>query len=414
MLPYRSLTKPFQQEQYVKRFDDLYEKMVSAGFTWPTLYDNYEDNQYMSDSMLDMPSGMYNEIIQATRAVDDIYKKTYSMIRKHPNCIHRLGIPVMLWDLLLEDESKRFSYFTRYDFIASASGLKVIEANTDTPVGIVETAIAQKILAKEHGVTNPHTNIDSLVKQTWEQIIKDYQIRSSDVLYVTAANWHEEDKQTATYLMKQFPQEVKYIPLEEIIVEKDGLYTPTGELITFLYRLYPLEYFLNEKSGTGETIGEQLLVHVMTGKIKLINPPSALLMQSKAVMSLITEYKREWYTRSEQDVIDRYFLRTYDQPSGLLSYVKKPVLGREGGGVQVVEENQTLEQDLDHYQDQPMVYQEYFTMPEQTIDTWDGPYTGRLLIGSHSFNGEPAGLFLRVGEYITGNLSMFVGYTVSK
>ncbi|MDA1570464.1 glutathionylspermidine synthase, partial [Bacillus cereus] len=34
---------------------------------------------------------------------------------------------------------------------------------------------------------------------------------------------------------------------------------------------------------------------------------------------------------------------------------------------------------------------------------------GKLLIGSHLIGGEPAGLFLRVGERITGNLSMFIG-----
>ena len=32
-------------------------------------------------------------------------------------------------------------------------------------------------------------------------------------------------------------------------------------------------------------------------------------------------------------------------------------------------------------------------MPDCTIDTWDGDYTGKLLIGSHLIGGEPAGLF---------------------
>ncbi|MDV2685232.1 glutathionylspermidine synthase family protein [Alkalihalophilus lindianensis] len=414
MLSYLSLTKPFDQNKYVERFDQLYEKMAQAGFTWATLYENYEDHQYMTDSLLQVPYSMHQEIIDATRAVEDIYKKTFEMIRRNPNTIHRLGIPIMLWDLLLEDNSTRFSYFTRYDFIASQNGLKVIEANTDTPVGLVETAIAQRILAMEHQVANPHEKIDQLLKEAWEQIIKDYHMRSTDTLYITAANWHEEDKQTASYLMKHFPQQATYIPLEDIVVTKDGVFTPEGQTITYLYRLYPLEYFLNEKSDTGESIGEQFLVHVMNRKLMLFNPPAALLMQSKAIMALITEKKRDWYTRSEQEVIERYFLRTYDEQAGLFSYVKKPVLGREGGGIQIVENNAILDEDIDHYQEQAMVYQDYFPMPDQTIDTWDGPYTGKLLIGSHTLNGVPAGLFFRVGEYITGNLSMFVGYTIIK
>ncbi|ERN52952.1 glutathionylspermidine synthase family protein [Alkalihalophilus marmarensis] len=414
MLPYRSLTTPFDQEKYLNRFESLYDEMAKDGFTWATLYENYEEHQYMSDSMLEVPHAMYTEIKNATRAVDAIYIKTIKMIKENPNIMHRLGIPVMLWDLLLEDQSKRFSYFTRYDFIASVHGLKVIEANTDTPVGLVEAAIAQNRLANVHQVENPNEGINRLVKEAWDQVVKDYQIRSSDTLYFTAANWHDEDKLTAKYLMQHYPQNADYIPLEEIEVRKDGVYDPSGNQIHFLYRLYPLEYFLHEKSGTGESIGEQFLVNVLDDKVKLINPPQALMMQSKAVLSLITEKKKEWYTRGEQEIIERYFLRTYDDQAGLYSYVKKPVLGREGGGITVVENNRILDQDLDYYQDQQMVYQEYYPMPSQTIDTWDGPYTGRLLIGSHTMNGEPAGLFFRVGEYITGNLSMFVGFTIMK
>jgi glutathionylspermidine synthase len=51
-------------------------------------------------------------------------------------------------------------------------------------------------------------------------------------------------------------------------------------------------------------------------------------------------------------------------------------------------------------------------MPETTISTWDGEYTGKLLIGSFLINATPCGLFLRVGERITGNLSRFCGITI--
>ena len=47
-------------------------------------------------------------------------------------------------------------------------------------------------------------------------------------------------------------------------------------------------------------------------------------------------------------------------------------------------------------------------MPDYTIDTWDGPYTGKLLIGSHCISGRAAGLFLRVGEN-NGKLIVFTG-----
>lgn len=411
MLPYKSLTEPFHPETYLKNWEAVEQKAREKGFTWATLYENYEDNQYMSDSLLLVPRQMAYELENASRAVHDIYQKTYEQIGKNPSVLHQLGLPIMLWDLFLKECKTKFSYFVRYDFIASRDGLKVIEANTDTPVGIVEAAIAQEVLCMEHNSQNPNNEMDKRIRDTWYQVIKDYYIRSTDTLYFTCADWHTEDKQTVQYLMSHYPQKAKYVPLEEIVVQKDGLKTPEGETIEFLYRLYPLEYFLEERSGTGEAIGEQFLVHVMEDKVKIINPPSALLMQSKAILALIAEKKSEWFTRIEQDAIDKYFLPTYTSPNSLNSYVKKPVLGREGGGIQIVANGIVLEEDVDHYQSQQTIYQTYYPMPDQTIDTWDGPYTGKLLIGSHVMDGQPSGLFFRVGGLITGNLSMFVPYT---
>ncbi|MFC0561007.1 glutathionylspermidine synthase family protein [Halalkalibacter alkalisediminis] len=411
MLPYQSLTEPFEADAYLKRWLELERKVSAKGFTWATLYENYEDNQYMSDSLLVVPSSLVREVENASRAVNDIFAKTYEQILKDRSVIHKTGISVFLWDLLLTEGKTAFSYFVRYDFIASAKGLKVIEGNTDTPVGLVEAAIAQDVLCQEYGSPNPNAHISANIKSAWNQIIKDYRIGSTDTLYFTCADWHNEDKQTVQFLMSLYPQQAKYIPLEDIVVGEDDVQTPEGERIDFLYRLYPLEYFLEEKSGTGELIGERFIVHMMNDKVKVINPPSALLMQSKAILSLITEKKEEWYTRSEQAVIDQYFIPTYDTAISLESYVKKPVLGREGGGIQIVSGGSVLEEDVDYYQEQAVVFQEYFPMPDQTIDTWDGPYTGKLLIGSHVINGQPSGLFFRVGGMITGNLSMFVAYT---
>jgi glutathionylspermidine synthase len=66
---------------------------------------------------------------------------------------------------------------------------------------------------------------------------------------------------------------------------------------------------------------------------------------------------------------------------------------------------------MEYYYRQEKVYQKYIEMPETTISTWDGDYTGKLLIGSFVINGTPSGLFLRVGERIVGTSSMFCGIT---
>jgi len=95
--------------------------------------------------------------------------------------------------------------------------------------------------------------------------------------------------------------------------------------------------------------------------------------------------------------------------------VAKPLWGREGGGISIFDNQQTLidEDRTTYYYQQKRIYQQYQEMPETTISTWNGDYTGKLLIGSFLINGKPSGLFLRVGERITGNLSMFFGITTT-
>jgi len=145
-------------------------------------------------------------------------------------------------------------------------------------------------------------------------------------------------------------------------------------------------------------------------------------MQSKAVMAIIYSLFTEQsplFTDSELKQIPRYFLPSYFEDDYFrkndLAYVAKPFWGREGGGISVFDNRQTLidEDRTGYYYQQPQIYQQYQEMPETTISTWNGDYTGKLLIGSFLINGNPSGLFLRVGERITGNLSMFLGITTS-
>lgn len=142
-------------------------------------------------------------------------------------------------------------------------------------------------------------------------------------------------------------------------------------------------------------------------------------MQNKSVLALIWKLYEEsvFFTEEEQDIIYKYCLPTYFSNKRFLerheSYVSKPVFGREGGGVSIYENDELLAEDkTEYYFEQRKIYQQYIEMPDYTIDTWDGPYTGKLLIGSHCISGRAAGLFLRVGEKITGNLSMFTGVTI--
>jgi glutathionylspermidine synthase len=406
------------QKEYMLKWIELNNKMQKENFTWGTLEENDDWHQYMSFDLYKMKRSQWNEIMKATKKIAQILQKTYSIIYNTPELFSKLGLPTSTWEAA-NIWSDLFSYFTRFDLIVNGDQIKVIEVNSDTPTGYLETSVANRIICEEHGYTSPN-KLEENITKAWGKIIDAYGISENDTIYFTSYGWHEEDRQTVLFNLKycDHPNK-KYIPVEDLIVADDGVYDEEGNQIKYLYRLYPLEFLDEDVSDTGERVGHKFLNHVAEGRIKLINPPSAFVMQSKAVMgivwSFVEENRTDLFTQDEIEDIKTYFLPTYfENKFKGEKYVSKPIFGREGGGVKIYNENNAiLEQDEeDWYSEWSRIYQKYIEMPDYTLNTWDGEYTGKLLVGSFLIGGDPSGLFLRVGEKITGNLSMFCGITV--
>jgi glutathionylspermidine synthase len=165
-----------------------------------------------------------------------------------------------------------------------------------------------------------------------------------------------------------------------------------------------------------------MIEHLKNGIIQFINPPASFLTQVKSLYAWIWQQYEEnsdVFSQEERKIIEKHFLPTYHTPQYFIksqsSYVAKPIFGREGGGIEIVMFGEKSEKDeTEYYVSQPKIYQKYREMLDVTVGTWDGPYTGKMLVGSHLMGGEPCGLFLRAGEKITGNLSMFFGISIKK
>ncbi|MEZ2369576.1 glutathionylspermidine synthase family protein [Bacillus sp. RCC_6_1] len=406
-----------QQQDYMKKWFTLSEQASMHRFTWPSLLENNEWCQYMSTSIKKIKKEEYYDIIKATDLVKTIFQRIYEYLLESYEGFLQLKLPTELWEVARTHYEGLFSYFTRFDFIVTNGEIKLIEINADTPTGYLEPSVANQVLCDHHNVINPNC-LEEKLHKAWNKIIADYQLRPNDLIHFTSYDWHEEDFQTVKFIQQHCPQPNDYVGIQSIVVKDDGLYTPDGIKIEYLYRLYPLEYLLDDKDSSGKRIGLMFLDHIAQGRVKIINPPSAFLIQNKGVLALIWQLheQNQWFTEQEHAIIEKYFLPTYFSKDRFeennIDYVKKATFGREGGGVSIINQGKEVAADKTPYYDQQhKIYQKYIEMPDCTIDTWDGDYTGKLLIGSHLIGGEAAGLFLRVGEKITGNLSMFIGIT---
>jgi len=402
-------------EQYLKKWVLINEKMRMENFLWGTMFQDNEWHQYMTFNLYKMPQEQWNDIVEATQSIADILQKTYQLL--DDKLLLKLGLPANTHNLI-NIVSHYFSYFTRLDLVVDNNSIKLLEINCDTPTGYLETSICNRIICETHNCQSPN-KLEQNIQQAWKQIKQDYTIESTDIIYFTSYNWHDEDRESTQFIRNNcLNQKTRYIHIDNIVVSDTGIFTSKGEPIKFLYRLYPLEFFDQADEGTGRLF----LEHIAKENVKIINPPSAFIMQSKAIMAIIYSFlleKSNYFTTTELNLINKYFLPTYFNDSIFKAnneaYVAKPFWGREGGGVSIFDDQQNIvdEDRIAYYYQQPKIYQKYIEMPETTINTWDGDYTGKLLVGSFLINGNSSGLFLRIGEKITGDLSMFCGITVN-
>jgi glutathionylspermidine synthase len=198
------------------------------------------------------------------------------------------------------------------------------------------------------------------------------------------------------------------VPVHELGVVGGEVCDTRGRL-DVLYRCYPLEHFAADAGGGA------LFDAVARGACRLLNPPSALLLQSKATQALIWGlYERgEFFDEREFDAVRRVFLPTYlDRPDDGGTYVRKPVLGREGIGVAILDaagkEIARGERTVRAYDEQPAVFQRYVRAPRRRVRRADGAeIDGEELTTCFVVAGRPSAVGMRLGGPVIDAWSYF-------
>src|SRR6185503_12085043 len=99
------------------------------------------------------------------------------------------------------------------------------------------------------------------------------------------------------YLLGLLPADLRAsahcFPLESLSADSTGLYDPHGDPIDVLCRLHPLHLFQGQvfegsaRDDSDASSGRTVLDLVAARRLAVLNPPSAFLLESKAVLALI-------------------------------------------------------------------------------------------------------------------------------
>lgn len=258
---------------------------------------------------------------------------------------------------------------------------KMLEYNADTPTGLLEAAVVQWYWLKDTGL-----GIDQF-NGIHERLIEAWKAASTETIGTccfSSVRDHVEDFMTVNYLRDTAIQaglQTEYIAVEDIAWNSqlqefvDGDERP----LPCIFKLYPWEWMLAEEFGPNLPIGST----------RWLEPPWKMILSNKAILPVL------WKMFPESP----YLLRSEFEPFGS-SYVAKPIHGREGANVQIVENGQTTSQ-VDGPYDGRQVFQEVHPLPD-----FDG---NRAIIGSWMVNGYACGMGIREDTNpITQNTSRFV------
>lgn len=367
------------------------------------------------------------EDVSQIRLVSDrvghIFFKVCRLLREVPDeTLLEMGFPIETHSFLRLKTHQAESVISRLDLIPTSDGFKCIEINSDTPTFIKELYAVNGKVCREFSVENPNDGMEERLRQAVRGSIMEG-LEGKGIIHpniiFTAHDDHVEDRETVVYLQQLSGLPSKFTPLHQLQIQKGvGLFDEEGKPIDVLYRqTFPIENLITDLDEDKNPIGVWLLELVEQGKLVLINPPSAFLLQNKAVQAVIWGLHEEahpFFTEQEHQWIEKYFLPTYLEAEPFLqreeSYVKKPSFGREGDTVEIFKSGGQLAHANTerNYTNYIAVYQKYVESQTVSFHSEKGLQKGKLLIGSFLLNGKSAALGCRVGGEITNNLSYYL------
>lgn len=267
---------------------------------------------------------------------------------------------------------------------------RLLEYNADTPTSLMEAAVVQWTWLQD--VAPDADQFNSLHERLiakWRDIAPYLQ---QPVHFCSADT--EEDVLTVVYLRDTAEQaglKTAQLLMEEVGWDSDSnaFVDLENQSIRSLFKLYPWESLLHEQFGPAA-----LRTY---GNVTWIEPIWKMLLSNKGILPILWELYP-----NHPLLLETYF----DEPHGMTSYVRKPLLSREGANITVVTPGGAQVQTGGPYGAGRFVCQR---LVEPAVFTArDG--TARFpIVGLWMIDQECGGMGIRESRTpVTGNLSSFV------
>ncbi|KAB2443562.1 glutathionylspermidine synthase family protein [Bacillus luti] len=405
--------------QYIKKRKEFYAK-------YPNFWSDLYESEYSLFHVFSITEKAVKQIQLATERMGEIFFKTARILRSlSDEQLLEFGFPPASLPFIRIKGLYPESVISRFDFVLTGDNqIKMLEFNSDTPTFIMECFQMNGEICEELGYDDPNLGQERLLSSGVTKAVMEATkgIDNPNVVF-TAHHEHIEDWNTTVYLSQLCHVENKVVPMSELRITKDALVDRDGVQIDVLYRqTYPVEDLVEDQDPeTGDLVGVELLQLVKAGKLFIINPLSAFLLQPKSIQCLIWGLAEAgaFYTREEQQWIKEYMLPTYLEPDLFLgkgSFVQKPSFGREGDTITIrdKEKNIMIQNVHQTYKSSLPIFQKYTELPVIFLETEKGMEKLSYVFGSFLIAGKASSIGIRAGEKITGNESYYLPIGMKK
>lgn len=320
-------------------------------------------------------------IERATKELFDLCMEAVEFVLEN-NRMQEFAIPPAFQELIRRSwDADEPTLYGRFDLAYDDGEIKLLEFNADTPTSLLEASVVQWYWLRDFDDNLDQFN--SLHEQLIEQL-KYFLSRGVRKLHFSCAEDNDEDYMTVAYLMDCATQAglgVEFVDVSKIGWDGQRFVDLLEREIQDCFKLYPWEFMLNEAFGQ----------NVLFSRTHWIEPAWKMLLSNKAILKILWEMFPNHPN----------LLPCYDNPNRMKSYVKKPLLSREGANVSIIRDGKLLQATQGEYGYEGFIYQEYFELPE---------FSGnRPVIGSWVVGDTPAGIGIReTNSLIHDNLSRFL------
>lgn len=268
----------------------------------------------------------------------------------------RLGIPEQFWAYIRESWHKgEKNLCGRMDLSYDGTGpAKLLEYNADTPTGLYESAVFQWEWLEAASRIDLIPSASDQYNDVHESLVQSFSLMGIDGLAHFACNQDiEDDKGTLDYLeecAKEAGLETNFVAMSDIGMDEQGHFTDLDDrVITNLIKLYPWEWIMDEEFGA----------KLPDSDICFVEPPWKAILSNKGLMPLLWEM-----FEGHPNLLPAFFEGDPGAETLGDTYVRKPLLSRQGANIEIVQDGKTLVKTDGPYGAEDVILQAYHPLPD--------------------------------------------------